>query len=238
MCATVSGRVRAQTREHHHRRRVGHRGMPRHRRVRRSAVRRLSQAEPAVVRLQRPAHPDGHRRAGHVLRASRRTPARGVRLGQHDDQERHLRPDVLLDAAPRQGAPAAGARLDDDQHVHDARGRPRPAARVRLARRAGRAAADEHEHALRRRARLVPQGRGDDGRRRRVRRLRPSPHGGRLHLDVPAHGRAHAGDRAAWARAARKLGAERPRARRRRSGRAARSPGCATTRSSATSSAR
>ena len=60
----------------------------------------------------------------------------------------------------------------------------------------GRAAADQHEHALRRRARLVPQGRGDDGRRRRVRRLQPSPHGGRVHLDVPAHGRAHAGDRA------------------------------------------
>ena len=163
---------------------------------------------------ERPAHPDGHRRSGHLLRASRRTPARGVRLGQHDHQERHLRPDVLLDAAPRQGASARRARLDDDQHVHDARAAP-----ARCARACGSLAdpgeplPTEHEHALRRRARLVPQGRGDDGRRRRVRRLRPSPHGGRVHLDVPAHGRAHAGDRAclgarrAQARAGRPQGA-------------------------------
>ena len=50
MCATVRARYAPGRETHHPRRRVGHRGMPRHRRLRRSAVRRLSQAERAVVR--------------------------------------------------------------------------------------------------------------------------------------------------------------------------------------------
>ena len=213
--------------------------MPRHRRVRRSAVRRLSQAEPAVVRLQRPAHPDGHRRPGHLLRAARRTPARGVRLGQHDHQERHLRPDVLLDAAPRQGAPARPARLDDDQHVHDARGRPRPAARVRLTR----GPRESRCRPARTRAAPTSSSRSARTRRRRAATPRspattiaawrartsgcPSSWPG-ARRRPRAHGRA---PRASSRCAAR-------RARRRRSARAVRSPGCATTRSSATSSAR
>ena len=96
---------------------------------------------------------------------------RGLRLGQHDDQERHLGPDDLLAAATREDQAAAAPRLVGDE----------PFSRARARRRCGRPAARSRSRASRRPADAPPRGAAHEilsfrkeERRRRRGGLRPA----------------------------------------------------------------